>query len=282
MSEAERKAYNKEHWVRMKNSEGKLENIFISIIAFIPRLLGFIIQCIVRFFKKLTNKENDESIKNASKNAQNMDSNAIANAINAGENSGENSENNESKETAGTMDPNTKAWTWFNEQKILEAINSFRLVLSNINVENIQSFTNSKNEMLKAKSQLDEAMAIRVNGMSGENLVSTKNNIINQLNGLADAAKRARATINNFAGHGRKDIPKTFKNGEAVKEAKECAKALKDYAAAFSKDADKLIGAYNQSVDTANKLNNAAGNGQGGNNNNTPQQPTQGGENQNG
>ena len=44
MTEEERKAYNKEHWVRMKNKKGNLENIFISIIAFIPRLLGFINQ----------------------------------------------------------------------------------------------------------------------------------------------------------------------------------------------------------------------------------------------
>ena len=72
MTEEERKAYNKEHWVRMKNKKGNLENIFISIIAFIPRLLGFIIQSIVRFFKKLTNKENDDDIKNAQKDAETL------------------------------------------------------------------------------------------------------------------------------------------------------------------------------------------------------------------
>lgn len=68
MSEADRKAYNKEHWVRMKNKKGKVENIFISIIAFIPRLLGFIVQSIVRFFKNLSNKDTDkkaETVANA-------------------------------------------------------------------------------------------------------------------------------------------------------------------------------------------------------------------------
>ena len=35
MTEEERKAYNKEHWVRMKTKDGKTENIFISIIRII-------------------------------------------------------------------------------------------------------------------------------------------------------------------------------------------------------------------------------------------------------
>lgn len=60
MSDADRNAYNKEHWVRMKNKKGKLENIFISIIAFIPRLLGFLIQSIVRLFKKIFDKDTNQ------------------------------------------------------------------------------------------------------------------------------------------------------------------------------------------------------------------------------
>ena len=67
MSEADRKAYNKEHWVRMKNKEGKLENIFISIIAFIPRLLGFLIQSIVRLFKKIFNKDTNQKANECAK-----------------------------------------------------------------------------------------------------------------------------------------------------------------------------------------------------------------------
>ena len=67
MSEADRKAYNKEHWVRMKNKKGKLENIFISIIAFIPRLLGFLIQSIVRLFKKIFNKDTNQKANECAK-----------------------------------------------------------------------------------------------------------------------------------------------------------------------------------------------------------------------
>ena len=67
MSEEDRKAYNKEHWVRMKNKKGNLENIFISIIAFIPRLLGFLIQSIVRLFKKIFNKDTNQKANECAK-----------------------------------------------------------------------------------------------------------------------------------------------------------------------------------------------------------------------
>lgn len=67
MSDADRKAYNKEHWVRMKNKKGNLENIFISIIAFIPRLLGFLIQSIVRLFKKIFNKDTNQKANECAK-----------------------------------------------------------------------------------------------------------------------------------------------------------------------------------------------------------------------
>lgn len=63
ISEEERKKYNSEHQFRQKNKKGKVENIFISIIAFIPRFLGFLIQCIVKFVKKLKNKEKSENEK---------------------------------------------------------------------------------------------------------------------------------------------------------------------------------------------------------------------------
>ena len=67
MSDADRKAYNKEHWVRMKNKKGNLENIFISIIAFIPRLLGFLIQSIVRLFKKIFDKDTNQKANECAK-----------------------------------------------------------------------------------------------------------------------------------------------------------------------------------------------------------------------
>ena len=71
-TEKDQKAYNKEHWVRMKTKEGKLENIFISIIAFIPRLLGFLIQCIVKLFKKIFNKDTQAKAEEIDKTPDNV------------------------------------------------------------------------------------------------------------------------------------------------------------------------------------------------------------------
>lgn len=63
ISEDERKAYNKENQFRQKNKKGKVEHILISILLFIPRLFGFIIQSIVKFFKKIFNKDTAEKAK---------------------------------------------------------------------------------------------------------------------------------------------------------------------------------------------------------------------------
>ena len=56
--------YNKEHHFRKANKEGKLENIFISIIMFIPRLLSLPIKLLINFIKK---KKNDKATENAKK-----------------------------------------------------------------------------------------------------------------------------------------------------------------------------------------------------------------------
>lgn len=58
------KEYNKEHHFRKANKEGKLENIFISIIMFIPRLLSLPIKLLINFIKK---KKNDKATENAKK-----------------------------------------------------------------------------------------------------------------------------------------------------------------------------------------------------------------------
>ena len=58
------KEYNKDHHFRKANKEGKLENIFISIIMFIPRLLSLPIKLLINFIKK---KKNDKATENAKK-----------------------------------------------------------------------------------------------------------------------------------------------------------------------------------------------------------------------
>lgn len=66
-TEEERKKYNSQNQFRQMNKKGKIENIFISIITFIPRFLGFLIQCLVKLVKKITNKDKTaaETVKNA-------------------------------------------------------------------------------------------------------------------------------------------------------------------------------------------------------------------------
>lgn len=63
MTEEERKKYNEEHWVRRVNKEGKKENIFISIIAFIPRCIGALVRAIRNAIKKHKGKKTKEDTK---------------------------------------------------------------------------------------------------------------------------------------------------------------------------------------------------------------------------
>lgn len=76
-TDAERKKYNSEHQFRQMNKKGNIENMFISIIAFIPRLLGFIIQAIVKFFKNLGNKETEKKAKDLA-NSSDEEKNKVA------------------------------------------------------------------------------------------------------------------------------------------------------------------------------------------------------------
>lgn len=323
MSEADRKAYNKEHWVRMKNKEGKLENIFISIIAFIPRLLGFIIQSIVRFFKKLTNKKSDDDIKNAQKDAETLTDEEIIEAENEaeaeipdGEGSNESqpqpqvqqNQQTDQKQQAqqtdknqddsvpqqkaspngndnvGSMDPKTKMWSWFDEQKILEAINRITNVLSSLNIENFDSIQAFNADIKRTKQELNSAMSQRVS-VDGNSLVNSKNNIMHQLNGLSDAANRTKSTLENFSKN-RNLVSKALGNGAIVKETKNVVESLKEYANDFASDSKKLIKGYNKATKQAEKIRAKAAKKQGGSQQNQPQQQQPvnpvGGENQNG
>lgn len=292
MTEEERKAYNKEHWVRMKNKKGNLENIFISIIAFIPRLLGFIIQSIVRFFKKLTNKENDDDIKNAQKDAETLTEEEIIKAEKEAEaetptpdeggsngsqpqdqqpqpqppqqlpvQSGNDNQNpptpqqNASpngSDNAGSMDPKTKMWTWFDEQRILEAINRITNVLSSLNIENIDSVQAFNTAIKKTKGELDAAMSARV-AVDGNLLVDSKKNILRQLNSLSDAAKRTKSTLENFSKN-RNLVSKAVGNGTIVNETKDVVNSLKEYVKAFNRSSKKLMNAYDKAVKRAKKI----------------------------
>lgn len=64
-TEEERKEYNKEHHFRKMNSKGKIENIFISILLFIPRLLFLPIKLLYNFIKKKKDEKAATTVKNA-------------------------------------------------------------------------------------------------------------------------------------------------------------------------------------------------------------------------
>lgn len=77
MTEEERKKYNAEHHFRQVNKKGKIENMFISIIMFIPRLLALPIKIMINYRKK---KKNDKAIENA-KNATPEEKAKVAEAL---------------------------------------------------------------------------------------------------------------------------------------------------------------------------------------------------------
>lgn len=96
MSEKERKEYNKKHWIRQINKKGNVENIFISIIAFIIRFFMFLGRCLVKLFKKITGKDvkkETEDIKNADPSKKDEAVKNIENAINNPDNTQQDSQN---------------------------------------------------------------------------------------------------------------------------------------------------------------------------------------------
>ena len=59
-----REQYNKDHPFRKMNKEGKIENIFISILKFIPRLIALPIRMLISYIKKKKNNNASETMKN--------------------------------------------------------------------------------------------------------------------------------------------------------------------------------------------------------------------------
>ncbi len=306
-TEAERKKYNSEHQFRQMNKKGNVENIFISIIAFIPRLLGFLIQCVVKLFKKITNKKSDDDIKKASQDAQELTEEEIEETSNETDaelpedpvdqdqpqaqpqgqlpmnqaqpaaqpqqpqqqpapvqNDTQNAAANTASAPAapapaanmndnvGKMDSKSKMWSWFDEQKVLEAINNLSQIMGSLDLTNVDTVTAFGNEIVKGKNQLNAALSQRV-AVNGDVLISSKNNITKQLNGLADAAKRTSDSIENFRKN-RENISRALRNGKIVKETRNAVNSLKDYAKDFSKKSAKIIKAYVKAAKQADKI----------------------------
>jgi hypothetical protein len=150
---AERDKYNSEHQFRQMNKKGNTENMFISIIAFIPRLLGFIIQSIVKFFKKIFNKESSENIKNAGTNAANASKETLEKAANASqpESGGDDQSQNIN---LGTFDPKTKRWNMFDGQAMSNILKEIATVLGNINISEYKTLQQQHANLKTASDKL--------------------------------------------------------------------------------------------------------------------------------
>lgn len=185
MSDADRKAYNKEHWVRMKNKKGNLENIFISIIAFIPRLLGFLIQCIVKLFKKIFDKDTNQKANECAKttpeqrqeivkklgtdtvNADAAPPEASNDASNSEEgaatgNNNSNVDNSNNKKKAGSINVKDMTTESFYNKSVQSALQEFLKILDKLDVsktlmpvENIENpYVYYANAFIKLQSNI--------------------------------------------------------------------------------------------------------------------------------
>ena len=189
-TEKDQKAYNKEHWVRMKTKEGKLENIFISIIAFIPRLLGFLIQSIVKLFKKLFNKDTNQKANECAKTTPeqrqevvkalgtdtvNADANAEQSGAPVDTSNKDNSKNptsadspegapagNDKKKEAGSVNVNNMTTKSYYNKSVQSALQEFLKILEKLDVsktlipvENIENpYTYYANAFIKLQSNI--------------------------------------------------------------------------------------------------------------------------------
>ena len=284
-TEAERKKYNSEHQFRQMNKKGNTENMFISIIAFIPRFFGFIIQCIVKLIKKITNKNNDEAIKNSTENAKNLTdeqkqklSSVSENQTGQGNGDGSSVEN--TGKSLGTFNINDITYNWWDQGQVIKSIDDMIHNLSHFDLNNIeevnqfiQFFTNI------GKIQAGESSEYKIVNTDGNALVACKNEITNKLNeldklisekyetlkGIVDNRSLIANLLSKFKGDGGNDA-------KAVLKGKQILGALKIASKQISDLTSNMWNGYEQALKSANIIN---GNDSGNSNNNgsQPQQP---------
>jgi hypothetical protein len=189
MTEEERKAHNKEHWIRQTNKNGKVENIFISIIAFIPRFFIFLGRCVKKLFTKTSDKAKDDAVKKADENMQNMTPEKISEAVKNVKDTGdsqptENTDQPASQQgsapqqteqtdtnTIGDIDVYSKTWKWYNTDNVLIGIRKCMETLTNIQ-NNIDSYMDK--QTAEMKTQIDNCQAIIKNALSHDKAVSMR------------------------------------------------------------------------------------------------------------
>lgn len=302
-TEAERKKYNSEHQFRQMNKKGKIENIFISIIAFIPRFFGFLIQCGVKFFKKLFNKNADESVEKADTSMQNLTKEEVLNAINDADQAKSQNDNNnnqtqadasppntnniqpqqEQADNIGSLDINSLNWKWYNTNNVVAGIRKCMMTLTNI-LNNIDSML-TDNTTLDLKKQIDDCQSIIKNSissdagimMSGKDVVKSKDMIKDQLNRFGKLCGDLKNAFESRKDKFLKIFEKNNDKNAKINELKQSCVALRNFSKTTSENLDKVYKSYSQIVTNAIAINNAADskNNNGGENNGEENQSKQ-------
>ena len=276
ISEEERKKYNSEHQFRQKNKKGKVENWFFSIILFIPRFLGFLIQCVVKLFKKIFNKDADKKVKDASKKATNLTADQKAKLAenakteegenntntDANANNGEQNTNGQNNSKAGEFDVNTLMFKWWDHRQPIQETERLRLLFESFNLndaESVKKFVTGTDGQVKISVDIGN---IQVVAIQGDLLVDAKNEEVNALKALSDLAgkkkeevekvKEDRSLWTNFVGK--------FKGeSAALKAARGVCDKLKQVCTEVSNMTKNMFDAYVKTVKWANDIEGALG-----------------------
>lgn len=308
-TDAERKKYNSEHQFRQMNKKGNIENMFISIIAFIPRLLGFLIQCVVKLFKKIFNKEADEAIKKSDASVQTLSAEEITEAVSeadaepAEDTSGADTSGSKEPEaqapapannnntpppqsqppapannntsqainatneqkTAGTINPQTKMWEWYDEQAIIKCIEDCEKIIKLFTLDNYTNIEKLKKFMPDITQRFDAVMKSRIE-VQGNVLVNSKNNITERFNTFEKSIEGTKAELDKYIKDNNLIKKKLFgkdevsSRGQVVLDLKNSVNLLKNFSKSFSNVSSDIVRSYNAAVRKARALNNAAAN----------------------
>lgn len=302
MTEEERKAYNRENWYRQINKKGNVENIFISIIAFIPRFFIFLARCVKKLFSKTKDKSKDDAIKKADTSMQNMTPKQISNAVDNVKDQPEQpqpeqpeqpqSTPKEGADTSniGEIDFNSRTWHWYNTDNVLTGIRECMKILTGM-LNNIDSYMDKQTADIKA--QIDNCQTIIKNTMSkdtvvkmsGADLVASKDAIKAELGKLGTLCENLANTFENR----KNKIFERFKisndKNAKINAVKQSCDALKAFSRVTSNSLDNIYKSYEEAVREANAINNAAGKNDQTNAQQTQQRQsvsTEGGENNGG
>ena len=298
MTEAERKEHNKEHWVRQTNKNGKVENIFISIIAFIPRFFMFLGRCVKKLFTKTSDKAKDEAVKKADENMQNMTNDQISQAVNSvktdveqppqGEPKQTNNtepqqgtqqgsqpaqsqpqpqeqQTNEVANTVGSFDPTSHTWNWYNTGNVLAGIRKCMETLTNMQ-NNIDSYLDKSTNDLKV--QIDNCKTIIDNSLSSEKsiqmrgteVVDSKESIKTELGKFGTLCENLAKAFESKKDTFLKFFERNTDKNAKINEVKQSCEALKTFSKTTAGTLDKVYKAYEQILRDAFAINNAAGN----------------------